>query len=117
MASMPTLSRPIPIVCGGIGVITPTAGVVIPTMVGDGTVGTVRAGASVGAAGTAVDGGDIIIIIIIPDITTAVTGVVITGVAVTGHTMLIPTDAPTVQAVLPTWAIEVCHLQLAVPLL
>ena len=55
------------IVYGGIGVITPMAGVVILTMDMVGIIGMVLAGASAGAAGTAVAGmdGDIIITIII----------------------------------------------------
>ena len=86
-------------------------------MVGDGTVGMDRAGASVGADGMQVAGGDTITTIIIRDITTAVTGEVITGVAVTGRTMLIPTDALTAQAVPHTWAIEDCLPLPVVPLL
>lgn len=92
-------------------------GAVILTMVGDGTVGMDRAGASVGADGMQAVGGDTITTIIIRDITTAVTGEVITGVAVTGHTMLIQTDALTVQAVPHTRAIEDCLPLPVVPLL
>lgn len=117
---MLTLSRHSPIVCGGIGAITPMVGAAILTMVGDGTVGMDRAGASVGAAGMQAVGGDIIITtttIIIRDITTAVTGEVITGVAVTGRTMLIQTDALTAQAVPHTQAIEDCLPLPVVPLL
>ena len=63
------LSLHSPTACGGIGAITLMVGAVILTMAGDGTAGTVRAGALAGAAGTAVAGGDIIITItIIPDI-------------------------------------------------
>lgn len=68
---MHTLSRHLPTACGGTGAITLTVGADILTMAGDGTAGTVRAGALAGAAGTAVAGGDTIIIItitIIPDI-------------------------------------------------
>lgn len=66
---MHTLSRHLPTACGGTGAITLTVGADILTMAGDGTAGTVRAGALAGAAGTAVAGGDIIITItIIPDI-------------------------------------------------
>lgn len=71
MACMPTHSLPSATACGGIGAITLMAGADILTMVGDGTAGTVRAGDSAGAgeAGTAVAGGDTIIITtIIPDI-------------------------------------------------
>ena len=65
-----TPSRHLPTACGGTGAITLTVGADILTMAGDGTAGTVRAGALAGAAGTAVAGGDTIIITItiIPDI-------------------------------------------------
>ena len=69
MACMPTHFLPSATACGGIGAITLMVGAVILTMAGDGTAGTVRAGALAGAAGTAVAGGDTIIITtIIPDI-------------------------------------------------
>ena len=57
---MHMLSLHSPTACGGIGAITLMVGAVILTMAGDGTAGTVRAGALAGAAGTAVAGGDII---------------------------------------------------------
>lgn len=119
MVCMLTLSRHSPIVCGGIGAITPMVGAAILTMVGDGTVGMDRAGASVGADGMQAVGGDTITTttIIIRDITTAVIGEVITGVAVTGRTMLIQTDALTAQAVPHTRAIEACLPLPVVPLL
>lgn len=62
MVCMHTLSRHLPIVCGGTGAITLMVGAAILTMAGDGTAGTVRVGVSAGAAGTAVVGGDTIII-------------------------------------------------------
>lgn len=66
MACMPMLSRLLLIVYGGIGDIIPmVGGAVIPTMVGDGTAGTVRAGASAGVAGTVAVGGAITTIPII----------------------------------------------------
>ena len=83
--------------CGGIGAITLMVGAVILTMAGDGTAGTVRAGALAGAAGTAVAGGDIIITItIIPDI---IPVAVVIGEAAIGE-MHIPIDVLMVRAVL-----------------
>ena len=99
MACMLTHSLHSPIVCGGIGVITPTVGAAIPTMAGDGTAGTVPVGASDGEAGMQVAGGDTITIIIIILIITVVTGVAVTGEAVIGRITLIRTDALTVQTV------------------
>ena len=92
------LSLHSPIACGGIGAITLMVGAVILTMAGDGTAGTVRAGALAGAAGTAVAGGDIIIIIIsiIPDI---IPVAVVIGEAAIGE-MHIPIDVLMVRAVL-----------------
>lgn len=83
------LSRHLPTAYGGIGAITLMVGAVILTMAGDGTVGTVRAGALAGAAGTAVAGGDTIITII-PDIIPV--AVAIGEVAVIGE-IPIQTDA------------------------
>ena len=76
-------SQRLAIVYGGIGAITPTDGVAILIMEMVGTTGMVLAGASVGAAGTAVagmDGDTIITTIIIP----AVAGILVvdTGEAV-----------------------------------
>ena len=72
-------------------------GAAILTMAGDGTAGTVRAGALAGAAGTAVAGGDIIITItIIPDI---IPVAVVIGEAAIGE-MHIPIDVLMVRAVL-----------------
>ena len=66
-------------------------------MAGDGTAGTVRAGALAGAADTAVAGGDIIITItIIPDI---IPVAVVIGEAAIGE-MHIPIDVLMVRAVL-----------------
>ena len=92
------LSLHSPIACGGIGAITLMVGAVILTMAGDGTAGTVRAGALAGAAGTAVAGGDIIIITItiIPDI---IPVAVVIGEAAIGE-MHIPIDVLMVRAVL-----------------
>ena len=81
--------------CGGIGAITLMVGAVILTMAGDGTAGTVRAGALAGAAGTAVAGGDITITII-PDI---IPVAVVIGEAAIGE-MHIPIDVLMVRAVL-----------------
>lgn len=91
------------IVYGGIGVITPMDGVVILTMDMVGIIGMVLAGASAGAAGTAVAGmdGDIIITIII--IIPVVAGIPVADigeVADTGVAMPIPTDALMVQPVI-----------------
>ena len=81
----------------GIGAITLMVGAAILTMAGDGTAGTVRAGALAGAAGTAVAGGDIIITItIIPDI---IPVAVVIGEAAIGE-MHIPIDVLMVRAVL-----------------
>lgn len=90
------LSLHSPTACGGIGAITLMVGAAILTMAGDGTAGTVRAGALAGAAGTAVAGGDIIITItIIPDIIP----VEDTGVGDTGHVIRIRTVVLREQAV------------------
>lgn len=90
------LSLHSPTACGGIGAITLMVGAVILTMAGDGTAGTVRAGALAGAAGTAVAGGDIIITItIIPDIIP----VEDTGVGDIGHVIRIRTVVLREQAV------------------
>ena len=89
------LSLHSPTACGGIGAITLMVGAVILTMAGDGTVGTVRAGALAGAAGTAVAGGDTIITII-PDI---IPVAVVIGEAAIGE-MHIPIDVLMVRAVL-----------------
>ena len=92
------LSLHSPTVCGGIGAITLMVGAAILTMAGDGTAGTVRAGALAGAAGTAVAGGDTIITItIIPDIIPV--AVVIGEEAAIGE-MHIPIDVLMVRAVL-----------------
>lgn len=95
------LSLHSPTACGGIGAITLMVGAAILTMAGDGTAGTVRAGALAGAlagaAGTAVAGGDIIITItIIPDI---IPVAVVIGEAAIGE-MHIPIDVLMVRAVL-----------------
>ena len=88
------LSRHLPTAYGGIGAITLMVGAVILTMAGDGTVGTVRAGALAGAAGTVVAGtaeaGGDTIITIIPDIIPV--AVAIGEVAVIGE-IPIQTDA------------------------
>ena len=89
------LSLHSPTACGGIGAITLMVGAVILTMAGDGTAGTVRAGALAGAAGTAVAGGDITITII-PDI---ILVAVVIGEAAIGE-MHIPIDVLMVRAVL-----------------
>lgn len=90
------LSLHSPTACGGIGAITLMVGAAILTMAGDGTAGTVRAGALAGAAGTAVAGGDIIITItIIPDIIP----VEDTGVGDIGHVIRIHTVVLREQAV------------------
>lgn len=90
------LSLHSPTACGGIGAITLMVGAAILTMAGDGTAGTVRAGALAGAAGTAVAGGDIIITItIIPDIIP----VEDTGVGDIGHVIRIRTVVLREQAV------------------
>ena len=92
------LSLHSPTACGGIGAITLMVGAVILTMAGDGTAGTVRAGALAGAAGTAVAGGDTIITItIIPDI---IPVAVVIGEAVAIGEMHIPIDVLMVRAVL-----------------
>lgn len=88
------LSLHSPTACGGIGAITLMVGAVILTMAGDGTAGTVRAGALAGAAGTAVAGGDITITII-PDIIP----VEDTGVGDIGHVIRIRTVVLREQAV------------------
>ena len=89
-------------------------GAVILTMAGDGTAGTVRAGALAGAAGTAVAGGDIIITItIIPDI---IPVAVVIGEAAIGE-MHIPIDVLMVRAVLLMPETEYRPLLLAVLLL
>ena len=94
---MHILSLHSPTACGGIGAITLMVGAVILTMAGDGTAGTVRAGALAGAAGTAVAGGDIIITItIIPDI---IPVAVVIGEVAIGE-MHIPIDVLMVRAVL-----------------
>ena len=73
-------------------------GVAIITLYGDGTVGTFRAGALAGAAGTAVAGGDTIITItIIPDI---ILVAVVIGEAVAIGEMHIPIGVLMVRAVL-----------------
>ena len=89
------LSLHSPTACGGIGAITLMVGAVILTMAGDGTAGTVRAGALAGAAGTAVAGGDITISIV-PDI---IRVAVVIGEAAIGE-MHIPIDVLMVRAVL-----------------
>ena len=89
------LSLHSPTACGGIGAITLMVGAVILTMAGDGTAGTVRAGALAGPAGTAVAGGDITITII-PDI---IPVAVVIGEAAIGE-MHIPIDVLMVRAVL-----------------
>lgn len=93
MACTHTLSPLSPTACGGTGVITPTAGAAIPIMAGDGTAGTVRAGASAGAAGMAAAGGDTITIIItiIPIITDGIMAVADTGVVAAIGEILIRT--------------------------
>ena len=92
------LSLHSPTACGGIGAITLMVGAAILTMAGDGTAGTVRAGVSVGAAGTAVAGGDTIITItIIPDI---IPVAVVIGEAVAIGERHIPIDVLMVRAVL-----------------
>ena len=68
-------------------------------MAGDGTAGTVRAGALAGAAGTAVAGGDIIIIITITIIPDIIPVAVVIGEAAIGE-MHIPIDVLMVRAVL-----------------
>lgn len=93
------LSLHSPIACGGIGAITLMVGAVILTMAGDGTAGTVRAGALAGAAGTAVAGGDIIIIITITIIPDIIPVAVVIGEAAIGE-MHIPIDVLMVRAVL-----------------
>ena len=91
------LSLHSPTACGGIGAITLMVGAAILTMAGDGTAGTVRAGALAGAAGTAVAGGDIIITItIIPDIIP----VADTGVGGITRAIRIPTVVLQEQAVI-----------------
>ncbi len=87
MVCMHTLSRHLPIVCGGTGAITLMVGAAILTMAGDGTAGTVRVGVSAGAAGTAVVGGDTIII-------TTTTTIILDGImeAVAIGEMHIPID-------------------------
>ena len=89
------LSLHSPTACGGIGAITLMVGAVILTMAGDGTAGTVRAGALAGAAGTAVVGGDPIII-------TTTTTLLLDGImeAVAIGEMHIPIDVLMVRAVL-----------------
>ena len=95
---MHMLSLHSPTACGGIGAITLMVGAVILTMAGDGTAGTVRAGALAGAAGTVVAGGDTIITItIIPDI---IPVAVVIGEAVAIGEMHIPIDVLMVRAVL-----------------
>ena len=89
------LSLHSPTACGGIGAITLMVGAVILTMAGDGTAGTVRAGALAGAAGTAVAVVDITITII-PDI---IPVAVVIGEAAIGE-MHIPIDVLMVRAVL-----------------
>lgn len=111
MACMHTLFRHSPILCGGTGAITLLVGAAILTMVGDGTAGTVRAGVSAGAAGTAVAGGDTI---------TTITTIIPVGITDTGEVadigeMPIPIGALTVRAVLLMPETE-CHLPLPVVL-
>ena len=106
------LSLHSPTACGGIGAITLMVGAVILTMAGDGTAGTVRAGALAGAAGTAVAGGDITITII-PDI---IPVAVVIGEAAIGE-MHIPIDVLMVRAVLLMPETEYRPLLLAVLLL
>lgn len=67
MECMRMHSPHLPTVYGGTGVITPTDGVAIPLMDLAGTAGTAQTGASVGAAGTAVDGDITIIITMVAD--------------------------------------------------
>ena len=102
MVCMHTHSLHLEIVYGGIGVITPTDGVAILTMATAGTIGMARAGASAGAAGTAVVGmavaGDTIITIIIP-VADGIP-VVDTGEAVHIGAMLIPIDVLMERAVI-----------------
>ena len=98
------LSLHSPTACGGIGAITLMVGAVILTMAGDGTAGTVRAGALAGAAGTAVAGGDIIPV------------AVVIGEAAIGE-MHIPIDVLMVRAVLLMPETEYRPLLLAVLLL
>ena len=88
------LSLPSPTACGGIGAITLMVGAAILTMAGDGTAGTVRVGVSAGAAGTAVVGGDTIII--------TTTTIILDGImeAVVIGEMHIPIDVLMVRAVL-----------------
>ena len=93
------LSLHSPTACGGIGAITLMVGAAILTMAGDGTAGTVRAGALAGAAGTAVAGGDIIIIITITIIPDIIPVAVVIGEAAIGE-MHIPIDVLMVRAVL-----------------
>mgnify|MGYP000414652836 CR=1 FL=1 len=83
--------------CGGIGAITLMVGAVILTMAGDGTAGTVRAGALAWGGWYGGAGGDIIITItIIPDI---IPVAVVIGEAAIGE-MHIPIDVLMVRAVL-----------------
>ena len=110
------LSLHSPIACGGIGAITLMVGAVILTMAGDGTAGTVRAGALAGAAGTAVAGGDIIIIITITIIPDIIPVAVVIGEAAIGE-MHIPIDVLMVRAVLLMPETEYRPLLLAVLLL
>lgn len=110
------LSLHSPTACGGIGAITLMVGAVILTMAGDGTAGTVRAGALAGAAGTAVAGGDIIIIITITIIPDIIPVAVVIGEAAIGE-MHIPIDVLMVRAVLLMPETEYRPLLLAVLLL
>lgn len=107
MACMPMLSRLLLIVYGGIGDTIPmVGGAVIPTMVGDGTAGTVRAGASAGVAGTVAVGGAITIITTIPIITVGIMEAAI-GVAAMAGTVevFIPIAAIRVREA-PMWCTE-----------
>lgn len=92
MECMLTHSPLSPIVCGGIGVITPTAGVAIPIMVGEVTRLTMpAAGASAGADSMEAGVGDITIITIME----AGIPVADTGVEATGEEVVyIQTDVP-----------------------
>lgn len=112
MACTHTLSPHSPTACGGIGAITHTVGAAILTMAGDGTAGTVRAGASAGVAGTVAGtaaGGDTITTItpIIPVGTMAA----VTGVVAPIGEMPIPTGVLTGRAALLMPEAE-CHLLL-----
>lgn len=93
MACMLTHSLPLATVCGGIGAITPMAGVAILTLAGAGTIGMAQIGDTTGAGeagtavvGTAAAGGDTIITIIPDIILVEVTGVADIGI----EALLIP---------------------------